>query len=68
LDEPSLDDVESDPIPPGHPEIRPGEHWCVIQRSAAIREAEEALKFSVVALIADSTRELGASYVARAVG
>lgn len=58
---------DRDPLSLGHPETRPAETCCVIQRTAAVDEAEDALRFSLIALIADASRDLAAADVARAV-
>lgn len=62
-----LNDVERDLIPPGHPELRPNEACCVIQRSPAIREAEESLKYSLVAMVVDGEREVDTADAVRAI-
>lgn len=55
---------DRDPLPPGHPETRPMESECIIQRSA---EAEEALRYSLVAMVADASREITSADTARAI-
>lgn len=51
---PSVDD--RDPLPPGHPEERPWETACIIQRTPAIDGAEAGLRFALMALVADASR------------
>lgn len=63
----SLTDLERDPIPPGHPELRPLEACCIIQRSPAIREAEELLRYSLVAMVADGERAVATADAVRAI-
>lgn len=47
---------DRDPLPRGHPEERPWESACIIQRNAAIDSTETGLRLAVSALIADGTR------------
>jgi hypothetical protein len=66
--EPNYSSDERDPLPLGHPDTRLGEAWCIIQRGSGVNEAEEALRFSLVAMVTDATREVAASDVAHAIG
>jgi hypothetical protein len=56
--EPSCTSNERDPLLPGHPDTRPADGWCIIQRGTAIDEAEEALRYSLAAMVADASRDL----------
>lgn len=49
---------DRDPLPPGHPEERPWESACIIQRNPAIDNAEAGLRFATTALIADASRSV----------
>lgn len=53
---PSVDDRE--PLPPGHPDERPWEAVCIVQRNQAMDSAEVGLRFAITALVADASRHI----------
>lgn len=56
---------ERDPLQPGHPEERPWERVCIIQRNAAVDDAEASLRLAITAVTADATHEISIADASR---
>ena len=65
---PSYSSDVHDPLSPRQPDTRPSVACCIIQRGAAINDAEEALRYSLTALVADASLEVLSSDAVRAIG
>jgi hypothetical protein len=56
--EPSYTSNKRDLLLPGHSDTRAADGWCIIQCGTAIDEAEEALRYSLAAMVTDASRDL----------
>lgn len=54
-------------MPLGHPDTRRSEGVYVIQRSADIAVVEEALRYSLITLVANASRDLTSADAVRAI-